>query len=136
MFASASVGKKILVADDNSEIRRLLVLHLGRSGYQTVEASTGHGAVDQARTTLPDLIIMDLAMPDGSGDEAIASLKADTLTRAIPVVVLTAFTGGVLVDRAIAAGATEVVHKPVTFEYLNVVLRRHLSAQQARQIVR
>jgi CheY-like chemotaxis protein len=75
---------------------------------------------------------MDLAMPDGTGDEAIVSLKADTLTRDIPVIVLTAFLRGVLVDRAIAAGAAEVVHKPVTFEYLKLVLERHLSAQQDR----
>ena len=129
---STAGKKKILVADDNSEIRRLLVFHLGQSGYDTVEAATGQGAVDEARATLPDLIIMDLAMPDGTGDEAIASLKADTLTRDIPIIVLTAFLRGVLVDRAIAAGAAEVVHKPVTFEYLKLVLERHLSAQQDR----
>jgi CheY-like chemotaxis protein len=128
--------RKILVADDNSEIRRLLVLHLGQSGYDTFEASTGHAAVEEAHATLPDLIIMDLAMPDGTGDEAIASLKADTLTRDIPVIVLTASLYGVLVDRALAAGATEVVHKPVTFKYLNAVLQRHLSVQRRRhQIV-
>ena len=130
---STAGKKKILVADDNSEIRRLLVFHLGQSGYDTVEAATGQGAVDEARVTLPDLIVMDLAMPDGTGDEAIASLKADTLTRDIPIIVLTAFLRGVLVDRAIAAGAAEVVHKPVTFEYLKLVLERHLSAQQDRQ---
>jgi CheY-like chemotaxis protein len=129
---STAGKKKILVADDNSEIRRLLVFHLGQSGYDTVEAATGQGAVDEARVTLPDLIVMDLAMPDGTGDEAIASLKADTLTRDIPIIVLTAFLRGVLVDRAIAAGAAEVVHKPVTFEYLKLVLERHLSAQQDR----
>jgi len=130
---SSTVGKKkILVADDNSEIRRLLVFHLRQSGYDTVEAATGHRAVGEARATLPDLIVMDLAMPDGTGDEAIVSLKADTLTRDIPVIVLTAFLRGVLVDRAIAAGAAEVVHKPVTFEYLKLVLERHLSAQQDR----
>lgn len=133
MVPPSAVGKKkILVADDNSEIRRLLVFHLGQSGYDTVEAATGHRAVDEARATLPDLIVMDLAMPDGTGDEAIVSLKADTLTRDIPVIVLTAFLRGVLVDRAIAAGAAEVVHKPVTFEYLKLVLERHLSTQQDR----
>ena len=138
MIPSSTGGKKkILVVDDNSEIRRLLVLHLGQSDYDTVEAATGRGAVEKARASLPDLILMDLAMPDGSGDEAIASLKADSLTREIPVIVLTAFVRGVLIDRAIAAGAAEIVHKPVTFKYLNVVLQRHLSAQQSRlQILR
>jgi two-component system, cell cycle response regulator DivK len=127
----SKVGKKkILVVDDNSEIRKLLVLYLGQLGYDTVEAATGHEAVDQARTTTPSLIIMDLAMPDGTGDEAIVSLKADPLTRDIPVIVLTGFLGGALIDRAIAAGATEIVHKPVNPKWLEVVLQRHLLVQQ------
>jgi CheY-like chemotaxis protein len=68
--------KRILVVDDNSEIRKLLVLYIEQSGYDTVEAATGHQALEQARATTPNLIFMDLAMPDGTGDEAIVSLKA------------------------------------------------------------
>jgi CheY-like chemotaxis protein len=122
--------KKILIADDNSAIRHLFVLDLGQSGYDTVEAATGWEAVGKARATLPDLIVMDLAMPDGTGDEAIVSLKADPVTRDIPVIVLTALPGGVLVDRAIAAGAAEILHKPVSFRWLELVLQRHLSPQK------
>ena len=122
--------KKILIADDNSAIRHLFVLDLGQSGYDTVEAATGWEAVGKARATLPDLIVMDLAMPDGTGDEAIVSLKADPVTRDIPVIVLTALLGGTLVDRAIAAGAAEILHKPVSFRWLELVLQRHLSPQK------
>jgi two-component system cell cycle response regulator DivK len=128
---SSDIGrKKILVVDDNSEIRKLLVLYFEQSGYDTVEAATGHQALEQARATTPNLIFMDLAMPDGTGDEAIVSLKADPLTRDIPVIVLTAFLGGALVDRAIAAGAAEIVHKPVDIKWLGIVVQRYLSAQQ------
>jgi CheY-like chemotaxis protein len=122
--------KKILIADDNSAIRHLFVLDLGQSGYDTVEAATGWEAVGKARVNLPDLIVMDLAMPDGTGDEAIVSLKADPVTRDIPVIVLTALLGGPLVDRAIAAGAAEILHKPVSFRWLELVLQRHLSPQK------
>ena len=122
--------KKILIADDNSAVRHLFVLDLGQSGYDTVEAATGWEAVGKARATLPDLIVMDLAMPDGTGDEAIVSLKADPVTRDIPVIVLTALLGGPLVDRAIAAGAAEILHKPVSFRWLELVLQRHLSPQK------
>ena len=124
-------GKKtILIADDNPAIRHLFVLDLGQSGYDTVEAATGWEAVGKARATLPDLIVMDLAMPDGTGDEAIVLLKADPVTRDIPVIVLTALLGGPLVDRAIAAGAAEILHKPVSFRWLELVLQRHLSPQK------
>lgn len=122
--------KKILLADDNLEIRRLFALGLGQSGYDTVEAATGCEAVVKARATLPDLIVMDLAMPGGTGDEAIMSLKADPVTQDIPVIVLTALLGGPLVDRAIAAGAAEILHKPVSFKWLELLLQRHLSLQK------
>jgi CheY-like chemotaxis protein len=124
-----SLSKKILVVDDNPDVRKLLVLRLRESSYDTVEAATGPEALKQALTTHPDLIIMDLAMPDGNGDEAIESLKADLLTRDIPVIVLTAFLRGPLVDRAIAAGAAEILHKPVNLKLLDVVLQRHLTLQ-------
>ena len=128
MFAYSKLGKsKVLLVDDNSQIRQLLALRLEESGYDIVEAATGVESLEQARTTRPDLIVMDLAMPDGNGDEAIASLKADPLTRDIPVIVLTAMLHGPLIDRAIAAGAAEILHKPVNFMWLDLVLQRHLS---------
>jgi CheY-like chemotaxis protein len=124
--------KKILIVDDNPEIRRLLLLHLKQSGYDTVEAATGREGVEKARATHPDLIIMDLAMPDGTGAEAIVSLKADPLTQDIPIVVLTALLEGALVDRAIAAGAAEILHKPVSFKWFDLVLQRHFLVRQER----
>lgn len=128
MFACSKLGKsKVLLVDDNSQIRQLLALRLEESGYDIVEAATGIECLEQARTTRPDLIVTDLAMPDGNGDEAIASLKADPLTRDIPVIVLTAMLHGPLIDRAIAAGAAEILHKPVNFMWLDLVLQRHLS---------
>jgi len=128
MFACSKLGKsKVLLVDDNSQIRQLLALRLEESGYDIVEAATGIECLEQARTTRPDLIVMDLAMPDGNGDEAIASLKVDPLTRDIPVIVLTAMLHGPLIDRAIAAGAAEILHKPVNFMWLDLVLQRHLS---------
>jgi len=131
MVSCSNLGKKkILLADDNSEIRKLFVLYLTASGYDTVEAATGHEALEQARATAPDLIVMDLAMPDGTGDEAIVWLKADPLTRKIPVIVLTAVLHGALVDHAIAAGAAEILHKPVNVKWLDLVLQRHLSVRQ------
>jgi two-component system, cell cycle response regulator len=132
----SSVSKgKILVVDDNSEIRKLLVLHLKASSYDTVEAGTGVEALKQARETRPDLIVMDLAMPAGNGDEAIASLKADPSMRDIPVIVLTAFLNGTIVDRAIAAGAVEILYKPVNLEWFDLVLQRHLSVQPPTHLI-
>jgi CheY-like chemotaxis protein len=128
---SSPTKSKILVVDDNSAIRQLLVLCLKESSYETVEAATGFQAVEQARSTRPDLIIMDLGMPAGTGDEAIASLKADPATRNIPIIVLTAFLDGSVINRAVAAGAAEILHKPVNLRSLELVLQRHLLFEQS-----
>jgi len=126
--ACSGIGKKkILIVDDNSDLRKLLALVLKNSDYDTVEAATGLEALKQARATRPDLILMDLFMPDVTGDEAMAWLKADPLTRNIPVIVTTAFLSGTLVGRAIAVGAAEVLYKPFHLKSLHVVMQRHLS---------
>jgi len=70
-------------------------------------------------------------MPAGSGDEAIASLKADPATRDIPVIVLTAFLNGSVLNRAVAAGAAEILHKPINLRSLELVLQRHLLLDQS-----
>lgn len=124
----SSIGrKKILIVDDNSDLRKLIVFFLKRSGYDTVEAATGLEAIKQARATHPDLVLMDLSMPVLTGDEAMARLKADPSTRNIPVIVTTAFIYGPLVDRAIAHGASDVLYKPFHVKSLHDMVQRHLS---------
>lgn len=120
--------KRILVVEDNPDSRSLLALILGRSGYDIAEAATGLDAIDQAHATHPDLIIMDLGLPGMTGDEATARLKADESTRHIPVIVNTAFhRGSVQVERAIAAGAAQVLHKPTPLKVFQEVAHRYLS---------
>lgn len=120
--------KRILIVEDNSESRELLALILRRSGYDIAEAATGLDAIDQAQTTRPDLIIMDLSLPEITGDEATARLKADPSTRHIPVIVNTAFQReSSLVGRAIAAGAAKILHKPTPLKVFEEVVRQYLS---------
>lgn len=119
--------KKILLVEDHLDIRRLLALFLEGAGYDVVEAETGLAAIERANATHPDLITMDLGLPDMTGDEAIARLKADPSTNHIPVIVITAYYGGSpLVESALAAGACEVLHKPVALRILEDTLRRVL----------
>ncbi|HEX7231370.1 MAG TPA: response regulator [Candidatus Binatia bacterium] len=124
-----AVNNKILIVDDDAAVRKLLVLRLQQSGYDTIEAVTNHEAINQARATRPNIILMELAMLGDTAGEAIALLKADPLTRDIPVIAVAASLHGVLVDRAIAAGAAEILYKPVNWKWLDLVLQRHLSYQ-------
>jgi CheY-like chemotaxis protein len=120
---------RVLIVEDNSDARELMVLVLRRAGYDVAEAATGKAALEQAHTTHPDLIIMDLSLPGMTGDEATKHLKADPSTKDIPVIVNTAFhAGSSNVNRAIAAGAAEILHKPTDFQTLVETVRRYSSA--------
>src|SRR6266496_1491615 len=117
---------KILVVEDNSDCRELLSIFLRRSGYEVAEAATGLAAVEQASATHPDLIFMDLGLPGITGDEATARIKADPSTKAIPIIVNTAFhKTSSLVERAMAVGAAEILHKPTSLKTLQEVVRRY-----------
>jgi two-component system, cell cycle response regulator DivK len=120
--------KKILIVEDNSDIRHLMVFFLDQMGYDVVEAATGLAAIERASATLPDLITMDLGLPDITGDEATARLKADPSTKHIPVVAVTAYyKESPVVESVVAAGACEVLHKPIALRSLEDALRRILT---------
>jgi len=127
---------KILVVEDHSEIRRLLVFFLKQMGYDAIEAATGMAGLEQASATLPDLITMDLGLPDMRGDEVTARLKADPATKHIPVVVITAYYGDEqLLESAVAAGAREVLYKPVSLRILEDSLRRYLADGSNKELL-
>jgi CheY-like chemotaxis protein len=80
----------VLVVDDDSSIRRLLVLTLLRQGYQTLEACNGREALATMRAATPDLVIMDLVMPQVSGWDVLIERAADPSLLRIPMIVVTA----------------------------------------------
>ena len=132
MTTATDGPRTILVVDDFDDTRLLLRTWLERRGFRVIEAANGLQAINQAETEAPDLIIMDLGMPAMAGDQATARLKADPSTRDIPVIVTTAFSYGPLIDRAISAGADEIMHKPFTLKLLRAAMQRHLSLDYQR----
>ncbi len=119
--------KKILIVEDNSDWRELLGMILGRLGYEVFMAACGEDGVQKASATQPDLILMDLGLPKMSGDEATVRIKSDSATKDIPIVIQTAFSMGPSVERAIKAGAVDIMHKPISIADIQAVLKKHLS---------
>jgi CheY-like chemotaxis protein len=117
--------KKVLIVEDNVHWRKLLAMVVERSGYEVAEAATGIEAVDQATATLPDLILMDLGLPEMNGAEATAILKANPATEHIPIVIQTAYACN---QNAATAGASEVLVKPIELTEIQRVLRHYLGA--------
>ena len=111
----------VLVVDDERDLRTLLEFNLRQSGYQVVQASTGAEALARARSLRPQVIVLDLNLPDVSGTDVCRLLKSDEATRGIPILMLTA--RGSEADRiaGLELGADDYVGKP--FSVREVVLR-------------
>ena len=125
-----STNKKILIVEDNEDCRELQAVVIRRLGYEVIEADNGAAAIAEALAEKPDLIIMDLSMPQMSGEDAIVQLKNLPTTREIPIIICTAYDPSRRVNRAIVAGAVEVLHKPFQFSQLENLLRKHLRSDQ------
>ena len=85
----AELARKVLIADDEADVRAFLQVALEDDGYTILEASNGEAAVEMAKAESPDVIILDVQMPKKSGFEAFDDLRQDEATRAIPIIMLT-----------------------------------------------
>ena len=104
--------KKILVCDDEPYILMALTDAVEMEGYECVTAINGREALEKARETLPDLIMLDIMMPFMDGFEVCRELKADAATRDIPVIMLTAKSQQVDIQKGKDAGADDYITKP------------------------
>jgi CheY-like chemotaxis protein len=117
--------RKILVVDDYEDARQILKFILRSLGYLVAEAADGSEAVESVKGSLPDLILMDLAMPVMNGIEAVKAIRKFENGSEIPIICLTAY-GNQFYDEAIEAGFNEVIAKPVDYDSLPLIILRHL----------
>lgn len=104
---------RILIVEDNEENRDALSRRLRRRGFDVVIATDGVTGVSMARTEKPDLILMDMNLPELDGWEATRRVRADPATKDVPVIALTAHALSGDRERALAAGCTDYHTKPV-----------------------
>ena len=103
---------KILIAEDEPDIRDLITFTLRFAGYEVVAASNGEEAVEMARQEMPDMILLDVRMPKKTGYEACQMIKADPQMKDIPVLFLSAKGQESEIQTGLQAGATEYLLKP------------------------
>src|SRR5206468_2618673 len=104
---------KILLVEDNEMNRDMLSRRLERKGYQIVMAVDGGEGVTMSKSEKPDLILMDMSLPIVNGWEATRQIKADEVTRAIPVIALTAHAMATDREKALEAGCEDYDTKPI-----------------------
>ena len=109
---------KILLVEDNEMNRDMLSRRLSRRGFEVVMACDGRQGISTARAQLPDLILMDMSLPEIDGWEATRLLKGDATTRSIPIVALTAHAMVSDRQKALEAGCDEYETKPIEFQRL------------------
>jgi len=118
---------KILLADDDPMVLRLLEIKLGQAGHDVITAEDGLQAIDAVLGNLPDLVILDGMMPGLDGLEVLQRLKADENTMGIPVIMLTARTQEQDVNDGISMGAADYVTKPVKPDELIACIEQFIS---------
>jgi two-component system cell cycle response regulator DivK len=106
--------RRVLIVEDNKLDMRLLKDILERSGYETLQAEDGLEAINLAVTSLPDLILMDVQLPEISGLEVTRRLRVDDRSRRIPIVAVTALAMGWHEREALDSGCDAYIPKPIS----------------------
>jgi len=115
-------NKKILIVDDDPDIREGMQVRLEYSGYDTCFAIDALSCIDAAHKEAPGLIILDLGLPEGDGFLIIEQLKKHPTLSVIPIVVVSARDARANRERAVKAGATAYLQKPVdNAEFLTII---------------
>jgi len=105
--------KRILIVEDNESNLYLTRFILEKNGYQVIEAREGIQGVELAIKEKPDLILMDIQLPDINGLEAVRKIRASKIDRNIPIVALSSYAMVGDREKALAAGCTGYIEKPI-----------------------
>ena len=122
-------GEHVLVVEDNEKNMKLFRDVLRATGYRTLEATTGGRALELAAEHAPDLVLMDIQLPDIDGVEALSRLRANERTAAIPVLAVTALAMQGDHERFLAAGFDDYISKPVNIVELLGTVRQHCNGR-------
>jgi CheY-like chemotaxis protein len=125
---AAEMKKLVLLVEDYQDIREMMRMLLSSYGYDVVEASDGYRAVELAVERRPDLILMDMAMPVLDGLDSVRAMRQHEGLADVPILAVTAY-GDFYDQRALDAGCTDVLHKPLDFEQLRPIVQRYLGAE-------
>ena len=120
------MAKKILIVEDNDLNLKLFRDLLGANGYLTFETKEGIEAISLTRNVMPDLIVMDIQLPEISGLDITRKIKADASIKHIPVIAVTAFAMKDDEEKIMAAGCEAYLSKPIAIDVFLNTIRRFL----------
>jgi DNA-binding response OmpR family regulator len=121
-----SMTPKVLVAEDEPHLLRLVKFRLEREGYVVLTATDGETALEMARAEHPDLCVLDVMMPKRSGFDVLCEIRADESCADMKVILLTARAGGRDAEVGLSLGADDYLTKPFSPHELRARVRAHL----------
>ena len=128
--------KKILIVEDNSDSLEILGLFVTKIGHQPIKARNSKEAITIAEAEEPDLIFMDMDLPDADGIKTAAILKKSPKTSHIPIVALTAWMSALWEEKASKVGIAAYLIKPVSPQILKETIEEHTNGSLTRGEVR
>jgi len=125
------MAKKILIVDDNEHLRQILSSILRFSGYEISEAGTGTQAIEKAVSAKPNLILLDLNLPDMTGADVSKAICKDQRTAGIPIVGCSAYLGLEWRKVALRAGMVDYLEKPISAAAIEAVVEQLILSENA-----
>ena len=118
--------KKVLIVEDYEDTRNFMKFLLEGYGYKVFEATDGQEAIDSVKENFPDLVLMDMAMPQMDGLTATKIIRGCNGTSKMPIIAVTAH-GESYYRKAIEAGCDDLINKPLDFDKLDTILHQYLA---------
>ena len=120
--------KKVLIVEDSEDTRDFMKLLIESYGYQVIEAADGIEALDKFKNQQPDLILMDISLPNVGGLTVTKAIRELDATGKLPIIAVTGF-GKYYYQQAIEAGCNDLISKPFDFEVLRPLIEKYLKAE-------
>ncbi|MBI5184577.1 MAG: PAS domain S-box protein [Nitrospinae bacterium] len=128
--------KKILVVEDDENFRCILEISLGDQGYEVIHAETGEAGLQKVRSARPDIILLDILLPDMNGFEVCRRLKSDPECQSIPILIMTTLGDSEHTVKGLSSGADDYVNKPFDMPVLLARVRTHIQKKELHDSIK
>ena len=121
--------KNVMVVEDNEKNRKLMRVVLKAKGYNVIEATTGEEALNILKNQKPNIILMDIQLPGIDGLTLIKQIKADTVTKEIPIIAVTAYAMKGDEQKILDTGCNAYVSKPINTQELPLIIEKYIKKE-------
>jgi two-component system, cell cycle response regulator DivK len=120
------MAKSVLIIEDNEHVREIFVSMLRSAGYEMLDAGTGTQGIEKALSAKPNLILLDLDLPDMTGMDTARAIRKNSTTAHIPIIACSAWSGREWREEALRAGMVEYLQKPIPSELIKAKVREFI----------